>query len=135
MRSSRSILRYSIGAVAGACGRAAHKRWVRHDDVAMSAAELASGKGHKDENFPVASILIAKKHRPAILAFYRFARAADDIADNAATTPTAKLALLEDMRANIAGEANDSPTAVALRKILTKRGLSNEHALDLLTAF
>jgi squalene synthase HpnC len=101
----------------------------------MSAAELASGKGHRDENFPVASILIAKKHRPAILAFYRFARAADDVADNAAATPTAKLALLEDMRANIAGEANDSPPAVALRKILTKRGLSNEHALDLLTAF
>jgi len=101
----------------------------------MSAAELASGKGHKDENFPVASILIAKKHRPAIMAFYRFARVADDIADNAAATPTAKLALLEDMRANIAGEANDSPAAVALRKILTERGLSNEHAMDLLTAF
>jgi squalene synthase HpnC len=101
----------------------------------MNAADLASGKGHKDENFPVASILIAKRHRPVIMAFYRFARAADDIADNAAATPTAKLALLEDMRANIAGEANDAPTAVELRKVLAERGLSNEHALDLLTAF
>ena len=27
-------------------------------------AELQSGKGHKDENFPVASFLIAPKHRP-----------------------------------------------------------------------
>ena len=101
----------------------------------MSAADFASGKGHRDENFPVASILIAKRHRPVIMAFYRFARAADDIADNAAATPTAKLALLEDMRANIAGEANDAPTAIALRKVLVERGLSNEHALDLLTAF
>ena len=57
----------------------------------MTAAQLSSGKGHKDENFPVASILIARKHRPAIMAFYRFARASDDIADNAAATPTAKL--------------------------------------------
>src|SRR6476646_6163932 len=101
MRSSRSILRYSIGAVAGACGRAAHKRWVRHDDVAMSAAELASGKGHKDENFPVASILIAKKHRPPVLAFYPFVRAADDVADHATATPDEKLALLEQMRASM----------------------------------
>jgi squalene synthase HpnC len=101
----------------------------------MTAASLASGKGHKDENFPVASVLIAKKYRSAIMAFYRFARAADDIADNAAATPTAKLALLEDMRANLAGEANDSPPAVALRNILAERGISSEHALKLLTAF
>jgi squalene synthase HpnC len=101
----------------------------------MSAADLASGKSHKDENFPVASILIAKKHRPTIMAFYRFARAADDIADNSAAMPTAKLALLEDMRANLVGEANDSPEAVILRKVLAEQDLSNEHALELLGAF
>ncbi len=101
----------------------------------MTAAQLSSGKGHKDENFPVASILIARKHRPAIMAFYRFARASDDIADNAAAPPTAKLALLDDMRLNLLGEASDAMEAVALRKELAARELSNEHALDLLTAF
>lgn len=101
----------------------------------MTAAQLASGKGHKDENFPVASILIARRHRPVIMAFYRFARASDDIADNAAATPTAKLALLDDMRANLLGEADDAKEAVELRKVLATRALSNEHALDLLTAF
>ncbi|HEY2884853.1 MAG TPA: squalene synthase HpnC [Rhizomicrobium sp.] len=101
----------------------------------MTAADLSSGKGHKDENFPVASFLIARRHRPAILAFYRFARASDDIADNAAATPTAKLALLDDMRLNLIGEADDTEEAVALRKVLEERRLSNEHALDLLTAF
>lgn len=101
----------------------------------MTAAQLASGKGHKDENFPVASILIARRHRPAIMAFYRFARASDDIADNEAATPTAKLALLDDMRANLLGEADDAKEAVELRKVLAARALSNEHALDLLTAF
>ena len=48
------------------------------------AQTLQSGKGHRDENFPVASALIRPRHRPVILAFYRFARAADDIADHAA---------------------------------------------------
>jgi len=101
----------------------------------MTAAQLASGKGHKDENFPVASILIARRHRPAIMAFYLFARASDDIADNAAATPTAKLALLDDMRLNLIGEADDAKEAVELRKVLAARALSNEHALDLLRAF
>ena len=44
----------------------------------MSAAPI---KDHKSENFPVASWLIAARHRPLVLAFYRFARTADDIAD------------------------------------------------------
>jgi squalene synthase HpnC len=101
----------------------------------MKSASLSSGKGHKDENFPVASILIARKHRPVIMAFYRFARLADDIADNAAATPTAKLALLEDLRVNLIGGADDAVEAVALRNALADRGLSNEHALDLLRAF
>ena len=44
-------------------------------------AALRSGKGHRDENFPVASRLIHPRHRGAILAFYEFVRIADDIAD------------------------------------------------------
>ena len=74
-----------------------------------AAADLASGKGHTDENFPVASILVAPQHRPPILAFYRFARTADDVADNAQAPPDEKLALLERMRATLAGERDDDP--------------------------
>jgi hydroxysqualene synthase len=98
-------------------------------------AQMQSGKGHRDENFPVASILIAPRHRPAILAFYRFVRAADDVADNAAAEPAAKLALLEDMRASLMGERDAVPEGVALRAVLAERGLSAVHALDLLEAF
>ena len=47
----------------------------------MSQA-LSSGKGAADENFPVASFLIAKRHRPVIMRFYAVARLADDIADH-----------------------------------------------------
>ena len=48
----------------------------------MTAAPVweAGEKTHRDENFPVASHLVSKRHRPVILAFYRFARAADDVA-------------------------------------------------------
>src|SRR6266540_2613424 len=58
------------------------------EGFAMSTAgELRSGKGHRDENFPVASWLIDARHRGIILAFYEFVRVADDIADHATLAP------------------------------------------------
>jgi len=86
------------------------------------------------ENFPVASWLIAPRHRAAILAFYRFARTADDVADGSGSAD-AKLAGLEAMRATLAGEATASPEALALREVLDERGLTDVHGFDLLTAF
>ena len=47
-----------------------------------TVSEALSGKGHRDENFPVASWLISEQRRGPILAFYRFVRAADDVADH-----------------------------------------------------
>jgi phytoene/squalene synthetase len=38
------------------------------------------GVGHY-ENFPVASVLVPGHLRPAVRAIYRFARTADDLAD------------------------------------------------------
>src|ERR1700744_6204598 len=101
----------------------------------MSGEALQSGKGHNDENFPVASFLIAPKHRPAVLAFYRFVRFADDIADHATAAPDEKLRLLEEMRATLAGESDASPEGVQLRAVLAERNLSPVHAFDLLEAF
>jgi len=43
------------------------------------------------ENFPVASWLLKPAAREPILAFYRFARRADDIADSPATSPQQRL--------------------------------------------
>jgi squalene synthase HpnC len=103
-------------------------------------ADLQSGKGHKNENFPVASFLIAPQHRPPVLAFYNFVRAADDVADHASAPAEEKLQLLEQMRASLMGEvlAGDSdavPEGVRLREVLKERALSPVHALDLLEAF
>ena len=75
----------------------------------MSVAELQSGKGHKDENFPVASVLIAPQNRPPVMAFYKFVRAADDVADSSAAPADEKLALLEQMRASLMGESDAVP--------------------------
>lgn len=100
-----------------------------------SVAELQSGKGAKDENFPVASILIAPQHRPPVMAFYNFVRAADDVSDSAVVSADEKLALLEQMRASLAGEGDAVPEGVKLREICKERGLSTVHALDLLEAF
>jgi squalene synthase HpnC len=100
-----------------------------------SVADLQSGKGHKNENFPVASFLIAPKHRPPVLAFYNFVRAADDVADSPAASPAEKLRLLEQMRASLEGESDAVPEGVRLREVLKERALSPVHALDLLEAF
>jgi len=99
------------------------------------AAALSSGKGYRDENFPVASVFIAARHRPAILAFYRFVRAADDVADHESAPPEEKLRLLEDMRLSLMGTSDASPEGVALHRLLAERGLSADHAADLLEAF
>ena len=102
----------------------------------MSAAQdLASGKGRKDENFPVASVLIEARHRPAIFAFYAFARAADDVADHSTASEAEKLKILERMRATLAGEADADASSAALRQVLRERGLTPQHGLDLLEAF
>jgi len=96
---------------------------------------MRSGKGHRDENFPVASWLIAPRHRPAILAFYNFVRTADDIADHAGLAPEQKLVLLDRLDAGLTGGNDDDAVAVRLRRILAERNLSPKHAQDLLAAF
>jgi squalene synthase HpnC len=101
----------------------------------MTVADFASGKGHRDENFPVASRLVRAELRPTILAFYRFARAADDIADHATAAADQKLAALDRMEAGLRGEPGASAEGEVLRSALQARNLTDRHALDLLEAF
>jgi squalene synthase HpnC len=99
------------------------------------AAHFASGKGHRDENFPVASRLIKPALRAPMLAFYRFARAADDVADHATASAEEKLAQLARMEAGLRGEQGASCHGEALNAVLRERGVTDQHALDLLEAF
>jgi hydroxysqualene synthase len=100
-----------------------------------ASAQLRSGKGSRDENFPVASWLIKRRHRPAILAFYEFVRVADDIADHASLALEEKLARLDRLERSLLGDGNDEPEGVALAAVLRERGLTPRHAQDLLNAF
>ena len=107
----------------------------------LSASDLASGKDHGQENFPVASWLVRPDARAPILAYYKFARAADDISDHETATPETKLRLLAQMRAGLLGRVggsesgNAAPEALALRAVAINRNLDLTHASDLLDAF
>ncbi len=96
---------------------------------------MRSGKGDRDENFPVASFLIHPRHREVILAFYNFVRTADDIADHASLPPEQKLILLDRLEAGLLGNNDEDAVAVVLRDALAAQSLSPRHAQDLLAAF
>ena len=100
-----------------------------------TAGELRSGKGHRDENFPVASWIIHPRHRALILAFYNFVRTADDIADHPTLRANEKLAYLDLLEAELLGKGDSQMEAVNLRRALAERAMPPRHALDLLTAF
>ncbi len=97
--------------------------------------EMPSGKGPGDENFPVASRLVAPRLRPHVLAFYAFARAADDIADSPGLPPQEKLRRLDAFEAGLSPDAHGPEKAVRLRDSLAAAGLPDTHARDLLKAF
>jgi squalene synthase HpnC len=97
--------------------------------------EYATGKTAHDENFPVASRLIARRCRAPILAYYRFARAADDVADHPSLLPERKLELLDRLETTLLGASDEDPAGLPLRSEIATHSLSPKHALDLLTAF
>lgn len=101
----------------------------------IDIADTSSGKTHRDENFPVASVLIAPRNRVPILAFYNFVRAADDISDHETLEPQQKLDLLDRLDAALMGQGPDEPVAARLREQCRERHLDPQHARDLITAF
>jgi squalene synthase HpnC len=103
--------------------------------MSFDAAQHRSGKGSGDENFPVASWLVAPQHRRPIMAFYEFVRIADDIADHATLPERDKLAHLDRLEASLLGRDDHNASGVVLRTALAERGLSPQHAQDLLKAF
>src|ERR1700751_1778760 len=100
-----------------------------------TAAELRSGKTHRDENFPGASWIIHPRHRALILAFYNFVRTADDIADHATLPADEKLRYLDLFEAELLGKGDSQKEAVNLRAALAERSMPPRHALDVLIAF
>ncbi|MEZ5647660.1 MAG: squalene/phytoene synthase family protein [Alphaproteobacteria bacterium] len=98
--------------------------------------ETPSGKGAKDENFPVAQLFSAAA-RPAINSYYAFARAIDDIADNPSLPASEKIQRLEGFDRALLSDSDDPgyAKAVAVRDLFEKRRIPIAHARDLITAF
>jgi len=110
---------------------------VAAETPAAATAETPSGKGRGDENFPVGSWLIRRDLRPHVHAFYRFARNADDIADNPRLPADEKIRRLDRMADVLDGAAagDDSPAASAMRRSLAATGVTAQHCHDVLHAF
>jgi len=69
------------------------------------------------------------------MAYYRFARSADDVADDPTLTAKEKLFAFDDFEATVKGKTNVISDAVPLQQALKERDLSPRHALALLRAF
>jgi phytoene synthase len=85
------------------------------------------------ENFPVASLLLPARLREPVEIIYRFARSADDFADEGSDPPQVRLQKLDDYRAQLA--APSTPLFRDLQKIIREHGLPVQLFADLLDAF
>ena len=109
---------------------------IRHPPNTPPSIEAWSGKDRGDENFPVGSVLIAKKLREHVHAYYAFARNADDIADSSLLSPADKIGRLDLMEAVLTGGPEEgAPSARRLRDSFAISGVPDIHARELLIAF
>ena len=104
----------------------------------VTVAPPPQSKTHRQENFPVASWLIAPALRPHVIRYYNFARMADDIADDPALAAREKRERLVAVGEALAGRTADCTgysTVVALRESFAELGMPIELGSDLLIAF
>jgi squalene synthase HpnC len=91
------------------------------------------------ENFPVASLLLPARLRPAVTAIYAFARSADDLADEGDAAPQQRLAALSAYDAQLdliaAGETCATPIFARLQQVIVEHRLPLQPFRDLLSAF
>jgi squalene synthase HpnC len=85
------------------------------------------------ENFPVASLLLPAPLREPVEIIYRFARSADDLADEGDDPPEARLRKLDDYRRQLAAPRDAVLRDVA--KIIREHELPVQLFADLLDAF
>lgn len=91
------------------------------------------------ENFPVASILLPKRLRPAVEAIYAFARSADDLADEGDATPEERLAALSAYEAALVrieqGASDHPPLFERLAQVVRDYEMPLKPLFELLSAF
>jgi squalene synthase HpnC len=91
------------------------------------------------ENFPVASIALPAHLRQPVKVIYRFARSADDIADEGVMPAAERLSRLDAYRHQLnliaAGRTAKEPLFVDLQRVIAAHRLPLEPFYDLLDAF
>ena len=91
------------------------------------------------ENFPVGSWLVPAQLRPAVLAIYRFARHADDLADEGDVPTSEREVALQALHSALDEAARGVPSGVpvvdGLVASVQRHGLHWRHFHDLLDAF
>jgi len=91
------------------------------------------------ENFPVASFLLPKPLRAPVAVIYRFARSADDLADEGNEPAAVRLQKLDDYRTQLrqiaAGIRPQDPLFAAMARIIAAHALPLQPLHDLLDAF
>ncbi|MEZ5650603.1 MAG: squalene synthase HpnC [Burkholderiaceae bacterium] len=102
-------------------------------DATLAKHAWISSAAHY-ENFPVGSLLVPARLRPDFAAVYRFARYADDIADEGDAPADVRLAELARLRAALVENA-EHPVVEPLRPVLERHALSTAPFVDLLQAF
>lgn len=114
------------------------KTRVSFDHPMITQASLQLVKTHY-ENFPVASILLPKRYRPAVAMIYSFARQADDFADEGDLLAEQRLSLLQSFKDELALiEAYIKPNTDffrALHQVILEYKLPLQPFFDLLDAF
>ncbi len=102
------------------------------------AVETPSGKDAAYENFPVGSLLLPARLRPHVAVFYDFARAIDDIADNAnldAADKVSRLQAFEDVLMGRGRDVRGYEKAARMRDSLDATNVTPRHCADLIAAF
>jgi squalene synthase HpnC len=101
------------------------------------APPITQGKTDKDESFPVAMGFLPKEARRVVMAFYKLAREADDIADHPSLPGPEKVKRLAALDAVLAGGPETEGTENAARYLQAIAGtkMPVEHPRHLLIAF
>src|SRR5690349_2464755 len=88
-------------------------------------------RDYDEENFPTASRLLAPAVRAKVLAFYRFVRTADDIADHPRLGAAQKIAEVVAMERAL----DDAATTLRQARRMHELGVGVEEARRMLSAF
>lgn len=115
---------------------------IRPQSIRLQAerAQVSLAHAHSHyENFPVASILLPKHLRTAVAVIYRFARLADDIADEGEADEATRLTQLQALKDELllieAYIQPNTPFFLTLQQVIREHRLPVSLFLDLLDAF